>query len=367
MNALWSRCRRALAAAVLVGCALLVFSAPAWAAKQRPQPAYHPFFGDLHAHTAVSDGSGTAAGAFRSARAAGMDFFAVTDHSMMIGPQSWPATRVAADAATTSDFVGIAAYELGWWYDHVNVFGLDTVIGKNETSQAAHTPAIDFVDVLLPYPAAIGQFNHPMWHAADFDGYVGRTPERDATMSLLEVYNWGDDVGDGAWETWSLDSYVRCLDAGWHVMPTAVSDSHYVDWDTTTAPYAFRSVLLARELTRADLYAAMRARRGYATMDADLRIDFTAGGAIMGAIVAPASRYVVAAEVTDPDALIPGDKVTRLELVSDGGAVVAARNVAAHSVSWTLSVASPAARFYFLHVTTADGDEAWTAPVWTGR
>lgn len=352
---------------VVVTCVLVLAAAPAQAGKAPPSTTYTPYFGDLHAHTAVSDGTGTPAGAFASARAAGMDFFATTDHSMMIGPQAWPETRAAADAATTSSFVGIASYELGWYYDHVNVYDVATIIPKSDTPQANHTPAIDFVDLLLPYPTAIGSFNHPMWHAADFDGYVGWSPERDAHMDMLEVYNWGDDIGDGAWETWSLDSYVRCLDAGWHVMPTAVSDAHYVDWDTTTAPYEFRSVLLAPKLTRAGLFAAMRARRGYATMDKNLRIDFKVGGAIMGSSVSPAARYTAAVAVSDPDTLAPGDTVTKLELVSDGGAVVASKTVSGHSVTWAPAVSSATARYFFLRVTTGDGLTAWTAPVWTGR
>ena len=352
---------------VVLTCVLVLAAAPAQAGKAPPGTTYTPYFGDLHAHTAVSDGTGTPAGAFASARAAGMDFFATIDHSMMIGPQAWPETRAAADAATTSSFVGIASYELGWYYDHVNVYDVATIIPKSDTPQANHTPAIDFVDLLLPYPTAIGSFNHPMWHAADFDGYVGWSPERDAHMDMLEVYNWGDDIGDGAWETWSLDSYVRCLDAGWHVMPTAVSDAHYVDWDTTTAPYEFRSVLLAPKLTRAGLFAAMRARRGYATMDKNLRIDFKVGGMIMGSSMSPAARYTAAVAVSDPDTLAPGDTVTKLELVSDGGAVVASKTVSGHSVTWAPAVSSATARYFFLRVTTGDGLTAWTAPVWTGR
>lgn len=149
---------------------VLAVAGAAVAGGKSAAPTYKPYFGDLHAHTAVSDGTGTPAGAYASAQAAGMDFFVLTDHSMMIGPQAWPATRAAADAATSPTFVGIAAYELGWCYDHANVFDVGTIIPKNETSQANHTPAIDFVDVLLPYQTAIGQFNHPMWHEADFDG-----------------------------------------------------------------------------------------------------------------------------------------------------------------------------------------------------
>ena len=39
------------------------------------------FFGNLHAHTVYSDGSGTPDEAFDAARAADLDFMAITEHS----------------------------------------------------------------------------------------------------------------------------------------------------------------------------------------------------------------------------------------------------------------------------------------------
>jgi hypothetical protein len=324
-------------------------------------PLYQPYFGDLHAHTSVSDGSGTPAGAYASARAAGMDFFAVTDHSTMITPQMWTATRAAADAATSPTFVGVAAYELSWDHHHVNTFAVESIIPKS-VGATTDLPAVDFIDPLLAYPGAIGQFNHPHWNDHDdFDDFAGRTRERDAVMSLLELYNGlGVDTRDSS-------SYVKCLDAGWHVMPTASSDAHSINSDTTTAPYEYRTVLLAPGLTRPELFDAMRDNRGYASMDRNLRIDFTANEAEMGSTITPARRYAVWVAATDPDALVPGDRITKLEVVGDGGVVVASRRADGHSVTWMPTVSSSTARYFWVRVTAGDGVAAWTAPVWTGR
>jgi len=46
-----------------------------------PEWTWNLYFGQLHAHTADSDGVGTVAEAYVQAKMAGMDFFAVTDHS----------------------------------------------------------------------------------------------------------------------------------------------------------------------------------------------------------------------------------------------------------------------------------------------
>ena len=84
--------------------------------------AYHVYFGELHAHCTYSDGMGTPAGAYWSGRAAGLDFFTLTDHHNMIAPWEWAATVAAADAADEpGTFVALAGYEFGWWY-HMNVF-----------------------------------------------------------------------------------------------------------------------------------------------------------------------------------------------------------------------------------------------------
>ncbi len=284
-----------------------------------------------------------------------MDFFATTDHTMMIGPQSWPATRAAADAATTTSFVGIASYELGWYYDHVNVFDVDTIIPKTETSQANHTPAIDFVDVLLPNPTAIGQFNDPMWHEADFDGTSAGHPTVRRRGRLLENYYWGDDVGDGAWETWSLGSYVRCLDAGWHVMPTAVSDAHYVglghhDGALRLPHRAAVSQADSRRSVRGR-YAPGAAPRGRTRTCAS---SSRPAARVMGPVVTPATRYAMSVAVIDPDTLVAADRIDQARIVSDGGVVVASTNVTGQASPGRRRSSSSTARYCWLRVTTVE-------------
>ena len=130
-------------------------------------------------------------------------------------------------------------------------------------------------------------------------------------MGLIEVYN---DVVTEA-------SYVKALDAGWHVMPSANSDTHNADWISGSD---VRTVLLAGSLTPADLYAAMRAQRGYATLDRNLGVRFSVNGGVMGSTLPGATAYSAEVKIWDPDALAgrASDAVTRVEIVSDGGAVV---------------------------------------------
>jgi len=58
---------------------LVAVLCPMWPAAQ---PEIAVFFGNLHSHTALSDGSGTPAEAYEHARdVAGLDFLAITEHN----------------------------------------------------------------------------------------------------------------------------------------------------------------------------------------------------------------------------------------------------------------------------------------------
>jgi hypothetical protein len=62
-----------------------------------------------------------------------------------------------------------------------------------------------------------------------------------------------------------------------------------------------------------------------------------------------------------------------VEIVSDGGAVVASKSFNSATVEWTTTLTSDSAQYFYVRVTTAsnlsgeEGVTAWTAPVWTGR
>ena len=352
-------------------------------ARAATADAYQPYFGDLHAHTNYSDGKGTPWRAFREARDAGADFFATTDHvHYPYGPtglttELWADTLEAADALTVEgEFVAMAGYEL-WLPEtgELNVFNTDEVYGQTG-NPAGHgfdnglhmniRKALRTLYDWLADTGAIGQWNHPWVFGSgqsttpleEFFNFDFRTEFRDRGIALVEAYN------DGSYE----DAYVRALDAGWHILPAANSDTHAADW---IAGSEVRTVLLAEELTPDDLYDAMRASRGYATQDRNLEIRYELDGSVMGSVLNPASAYQLTVDISDPDGA--ADAITRVEVVSDGGEVVASRNVHTAHVQWSTTLASDTEHYFFVRVTTrsdAGGDPgvtAWTAPVWTGR
>lgn len=338
---------------------------------------YNLYFGDLHSHTSYSDGTGTPDEAYEAAMAAGADFLAITDHHYLLLEREWQDTLRSADEHTTSDFVAMAGYEYFLaGINELNIYGIpylppDAGLTPKANYEGDRMTGDSFFpwiyDWIATQPGAVGQWNHPLsygcpvcWDYYQFDFW---SEERDAAMGMLECYNWG----------YRDASYVKALDAGWHTMPTATEDDHYGDW---ISPLGIRTVLLAPSLARDDLYDAMRAGRGYATLDSNLEIRFEVNGAVMGSDLRDpgASAYTASLDILDPDVL--GDEITLIEIVSDHNVTVWSCEPNGNSFSDAAIELSGdgAPRYFFVRVTTVsplggevEGYTAWTAPVWTGN
>ncbi len=338
---------------------------------------YNLYFGDLHAHTTYSDAwEGTPEDAFAAAKAAGADFMALTDHHFSLSPEEWAQTLQVADQYTSADFVAIAGYE--FWLPDLGEINVFNVVDIPSPHPGLHGPGRKlphhqvpgaFYDWLADQPGGVGLWVHPTDYSRNFDHFAHRTETRDQGIGLLEIHNYGSWTMPYALLDYEA-SYIMALDQGWHVMPAANSDTHSPDW---ISGYDVRTVLLAPGLTHADLYEAMSASRGYATLDKNLRIYYTLNGAIMGSdLDSPAPTYTAWVHVEDPDG-DPGDAITLVEIISDGGTVVASRPANATTVDWTVTLPGGDAHYFYVRVTTAsnvsggEGVTAWTAPVWTGR
>lgn len=338
--------------------------------KNVPELQYNLYFGDLHTHTGYSDAyeDSTPWDAYEAAIAAGADFMAVTDHvaiwhaydAWVMSAEQWQDSLAAADHYTSDSFVAMAGYE-AWLLaqlGEINVYNTRELPPK-QTLGNRMDRLPNFYDWLAGQPGAIGQFNHPLYVSDNFVNYDFYSETRDVGMSVIEVYN--DEFTEG--------SYIMALDAGWHIMPSANSDTHYSDW---ISGHEMRTVLLAPSLNPGDLYAAISGCRGYATLDKNLRISFTLDSEVMGSVLeADDGEYTASIHIEDPDG-VASDAITLVEIITDGGAVVASLPGSGTVFDWTVTLESECSSYYYVRVTTAscltggEGVTAWTAPVWTG-
>lgn len=361
-----------LSVAVVFVLTVPFFCGNAAAAGQANRPVtYHLYFGDLHSHTTYSDAwYGTPAQAYAAAKAAGADFLAITDHTKWVNPTEWKLTLEQAANATSATFAALPATE--YWLEgdlgELNVYGLNYLPPDWTSFGNTQVRLQHFYDWLANQTGGSAQWNHPNYMTqTEYNNYGYFSPNRDKGVNTLEICNQGsyDWQGTTDFET----SYIKALDKGWHVMPAANSDTHSPNW---ISGYDVRTVLLAPSLTPANLYAAISACRGYATQDKNLRISYTLNDAVMGSTISSTSTYTASIHIQDPDR-VSSDTITLVEIVSDGGKVVASMPGSSTTFDWTVTLTSTTAHYFYLRVSTASsitdgpGVTAWTAPVWTGR
>lgn len=335
---------------------------------------YNLYFGQLNAHTNLSDGKGSLGEAYRHARdVAGLDFFAVTDDSRMFdnaaratlsdgsASSEWTRGKAIAESYTNSSFVAIFGYEMAWdnGNGHISTFNTEGFETPDEPAYKGSKGLAAYYNALKKHPASISQLNHPGKKHGDFHDFAYYDEEIDAVVSLIEVGNGEGAVGSSKYYR-SYDYYTRALDKGWHLAPTNNQDNRSGNFGTANTA---RTVVLARKLTREDLYDAMRNRRVYATEDENLKIWYTLNGRIMGSIVKTASNQVrIRVKLEESD----GETIGKVSVITEGGEIVTSQTLAVQS--YTLELTLPADRpYYYIRVDQFDKDIAITAPVWVEK
>ena len=331
-------------------------------------PDWNVYFGQLHAHTNLSDGAGSVEEAFDDAsKVEHLDFFAVTDHSDSFDnadagaidtdgagiSTGWAAGKQAAASVTNGNFVGLFGFEMTWPEDkqlgHISTFNTPGWQTRDQADFENVPTALEhYYKALTTVPGSVSQFNHPDIIHGDFERFDHYSPEYDEVISLLEIAG-----EDGAVD---CEYYHLALDKGWHVAPTNNQNNHNGQWGDASRA---RTVILAETLTEKALYDAMKDRRVYATQDSDLTVYYTLNGAVMGSILPKSEEAEITVFLSDPT----DEAIGNVEVVADGGEVIDSAYVGTPSQVLELPVPGGYS-YYYLRVTQPDGDVAVTAPVW---
>ncbi|BAI97449.1 hypothetical protein Sj15T_18850 [Sphingobium sp. TA15] len=341
--------------------------------------------------------------------AAGLDFFAITEHNHPKGDGSGdrrdgiliatqPALyRTAPNSlvkmADAADQPGACVTLYGQEFstissgNHVNIFDIDQVID---------VPNGRF-DLLLEWlrlhPDAGGggplvQFNHPEsgrrslkdYGRDDFSGGEENWVQAMAPhVSLIEIMN-APALQDGQHQRTSIreGQYFRYLNLGFHLAPSVGQDNHYRNWGISTDA---RVAVIAADFSRRGIINALKARHAYATEDKNLRVLFRSGNALQGDIIDPptlGAELPLTVEIVDddePDAIyrvdvfkdVAGGKpasapVETFELVGNQAAPVPLEGIRLEALS----------EYVLLRITQlsdqdeehAEDDRLWTAPIW---
>jgi hypothetical protein len=376
-------------------------------------PVYHIYAGNTHSHTSYTWSHGTQwpakpesrmvvrdstsypgpdavpkpdwkkyqgppAEHFALAKAQGYDFYVVTDHSQEsplqpVSPTNpaWVDTAKAAAAITDSHFLALRGFENSenngpGGKGHLNVINSEEYLN-------ALSPGID-----LPYlyrwlktarpdgaGPVVASFNHPGPH--QYNDWAHRDPQITDIITMLEVINSNNKI--------HYDAFLNALDKGWKVSPICGNDNHGTGGITQ---HTSRTFVLATSLTKAALLEALQHRRTYAALDGNIQCRYSVNGAIMGSTLDRPDVFHFAITIRDPDTARPGDRITKIDIVKDGGQVVETyRPAPAHSVTWDPTIKDATSHYFFVRVWNERGGDAaggdpnepiaWLAPVWTGR
>lgn len=334
------------------------------------------YFGQLHSHTNLSDGTGTVDEAYQYAEnVANVDFLAITDHSNWFdndikaniadGSASikWKTGRDAADKYTKNgEFIAIYGYEMTWsgstgGYGHINTFNTEGF----ETRSNSKMDLKSYYNTLKTQPQSLAQFNHPGNTFGDFSDFAYYDADIDAVINLIEVGNGEGEIGSSGYFQ-SYEYYTRALDKGWHLAPTNNQDNHKGKWGNANTG---RTVIEASDLTRESIYDAIREMRVYATEDENLRISYEVNGNTMGSILPDTDNLNFKINIED---INEGDNIKKISIIGDGGKVVQSiDNVNSTNKEWEFSLDESTSSYYYVRVEQTDNDIAVTSPVWVGE
>lgn len=316
---------------------------------------------------------------FQLAHENGFDFYATTDHSQEdpFFPSSpdnatWLRTKQEAAAATSKDFVAIAGFEFSenngpGGEGHINVLNADSML--NALQPGINLPFLyKWLTQQKPNGSGpiVASFNHP--GISQYNDWDYRTAGVTEIITMLELIN-SNRAGH-------YPGFIAALDHGWKVAPVSGRDNHGLTGINKTSA---RTFVLATDRTRPAILEAMAQRRVYASLDTNIQCRYTVNGQMMGSTLAKASAYAFDIRVSDPDTTEAGEKITRLDIIRDGGEVVETwmPPEPSYSVHWTTTIADTKSHYFFVRVWNAGGGNAfnpdptkpvaWLAPVWTGR
>lgn len=382
---------------VLCCCLLFVASAVS--------QTYNYYFGNLHAHTAFSDGnkdslsSGVAGpdGSYAYAKLShDLDFLGISEHNHYNASHNpgfkLPCYQAGLNMANAANQDGIFAALFGMEYGvsstyhgHVIIYGFNQLIGweSNVGGQSGNNYSIfnakDDYDGLFRKvknnSVSFAYLAHPYWSdfsknnsdtaALAFSAYnamydsaiVGMPLRSGKAFSTFATYS--DYAADDY-----FSYYKKMLYLGYHLGIGYDHDNHYTNFGRSNGG---RLVILAPSLTRANIISAMQQMHFYGSDDSNAKIEFSMNGHIMGSQMN--GNYYPSFTLLHNDA--DGEQADTLRIWrgnrNSGGLWAQPVQMVLHNntLSFTDRNIMPGIEYYyFADIKQADGQWIVTSPIW---
>ena len=290
--------------------------------------------GDLHMHTAHSDGGCVTGDAPRApcpvyrtvlaAQAAGLDFIAVTDHNTTSQAQA-----LAELQPSFPNLLLMTGREITTFQGHANIFGSTAFIDFRLGSRSV--PTIRDLQRAVKAAGGVFSINHPAVPSGEQCmgcGWTAKDTDFDAVQAI-EVANGGNEKALGGFEgvLSGVPFWEAQLNQGRRITAIGGSDNHDagIPHDQPSGIGRPTTVIHAQGLSPDAVLAGLRAGRvfidlvGVGDRTLDLSASAEGGAAVMGGFLAAKPGQVVTFV-----AMIAGVDPAGLEVIQDGAKITPA-------------------------------------------
>jgi hypothetical protein len=329
------------------------------------------YWGDLHGHSALSDGTGAPEDYYRYARdVAALDVAALTDHdhwgmrALSRSPELWEEICSAAqEFHAPGRFVTLLGFEWTSWihgHRHVLYFG--------DEGRVLSSVDPDFESPVQLWEALRGEPVLTITHhtaggpiAANWE--IPPDAELEPVTEIASVHGSSEAADSPRVIYHPVEgNFARdALDRGYRLGFVGSGDSHdgHPGLAQLASPSGGLAAILAEELTRGAVLAALKARRVYATNGPRILLHATLDGAPMGSAI---EASVDGTRLLQVQAVAPG-VLERLDLVRSGRVVRSFAATQGHE----LRVEEPIrglerGDYLYVRVVQTDGGAAWSSP-----
>ncbi len=332
-------------------------------------------WGDLHGHSAFSDGTGTPEDWYRYARdVAALDVAALTDHDhwgipfLDASPELWE--RIQATVARFHEpgrFVALLGFEwTSWTWGHRHVLFFSDE-GRIASSLDAETDSPQELWNALRGRPALTVPHHPAGGPIAVDWSIPPDPELEPVVEIVSVHG-ASEAADAPRPIYDAmpGHFVREVVArGYRLGFVGSGDGHDGHPGLTQLGSGGGGLagIWSEAATREGVLSALRARRVYATNGPRIFLHVAWAGHPMGAEV-PAA--VAASAPLRIHAAAPGP-LARVELIRSG-ALHGSFDAAGRrelSLETTLEELR-AGEWVYVRVVQEDQGAAWSSPIWLG-
>ena len=363
------------------------------------QTNYNTYYGNLHAHSAYSDGNKENANATPTDNytyahtALCFDFLGISEHNhfsstnnpgMLLPLYAQGLQQAQAYTNAHPGFVALFGMEWGVISNggHVVIYGIDSLIGWETLSTGNN---YDIYVAKSDYQGTNGLFQkivdrknsnafatlaHP--NSSDYGNMLYGTYSAIADSAVVGVavesgpaFSTDTTYSDAPSDMSFLSYYMQALAKGYHVGPTIDHDNHYMTFGKTNTS---RLAILATQLNKSALLDAMRKRRFFATQDCDTKISLSIQQQVMGSSTSGTIAPTLTISASDPSSAsaVPSITIMKGEPGSNQLATALKTITAFNATVTDTSLLSGKEAYYYLDVVI-NGKRSISAPIWYTR